>query len=711
MKKRKMLRATTLVISALVILFLLFCTYFLFYRNLSAYNRQVEVTQKDLLVSFQTITDETLNNSIKCVAEWMMKEDVEKLSDEGIDYFDMMQVYQNIAMESFLYQDADCVFGVFRPDVDMFITNKGMIHSYNLEQKYDFVANSMSYMQQLPKKEFVNNCYLADDISNNKKRINLFIKRSLPDSGKEIYGFVSLNLDELLSKISYSDDTSFYVFKNDDMIFSSSNDLNFSNMHILKEKSDYIFELNYANGIEKRDNMMVAILYIVLFFLLSIIGLCGSVYLSRFLYRPIESVLQQLSDEQTLDLYDEADYIKNRFVEINAKNQLLVSMVETQEQYLKQNFIRELLYGAVGEKEFLKKSDEYDLECICGKIAFALLEENNNVVGGTNLFGEITSVVKEIVEDCTVVSLNSGQLVIVCKNIELDTFRTEILKTILHINAQFGVNYRGAVCDDEISSALEINGTFNEAKNCLSNVGFGNEKLIITKKDIEDSLQCGYYYPIEYEQSIISNIEMGKFESAMQILKSILYRNLFDLKLERTALAELEFALAGTVKRILQMMKKTESEILGEGRVLYQELNSCKNPEELIYKIDEIFVQVRELVERVNEKSDNEIVEKIKRYIHEHYNRGDMSLVLLAEHFNLSTGYISKMFKKHFRINFKDYLTEYRMEKATEILNDSPYIRIVDLAQQVGYDNPNSFIRNFKKIKQISPGEYKKRKL
>ena len=150
---------------------------------------------------------------------------------------------------------------------------------------------------------------------------------------------------------------------------------------------------------------------------------------------------------------------------------------------------------------------------------------------------------------------------------------------------------------------------------------------------------------------------------------------------------------------------------MGEGRVLYQELNSCKNPEELIYKIDEIFVQVRELVERVNEKSDNEIVEKIKRYIHEHYNRGDMSLVLLAEHFNLSTGYISKMFKKHFRINFKDYLTEYRMEKATEILNDSPYIRIVDLAQQVGYDNPNSFIRNFKKIKQISPGEYKKRKL
>jgi AraC-like DNA-binding protein len=47
-------------------------------------------------------------------------------------------------------------------------------------------------------------------------------------------------------------------------------------------------------------------------------------------------------------------------------------------------------------------------------------------------------------------------------------------------------------------------------------------------------------------------------------------------------------------------------------------------------------------------------------------------------------------------------------QKATEILDKQPYIRVSDLAQKVGYSNVNSFIRNFKKLKHIPPGEYKK---
>lgn len=709
MKRRKMLRATTLVISILVVSTLLFCTYFLFYRNFSTYNRQVEVTQKDMLVSFKTMADETLSNSVKCVSAWMADSRVIKLTEEDTDYHDMMQVYQNVVKGNFLYQDIDCVFGVFRPDVDMFITNKGMIHSHNLEQNYGFISNSMSYIQQLPQKEFVNNCYLADDISNNKKRVNLFIKRKLPDGDKEIYGFVLLNIDELLSKIDYSGDNSFYAFKGDKIIFQSSDSAEYSKQHILKEDSDLIFDLSYASGIVKRNNIVVSILYIVLFLLLSVAGVFGSIYLSKLLHRPIESVLQQLADEQPTDLYDEADYIKRRFIEINDKNQLLAFKVESQKQYLKQTFIRDLLFGAVSEKEFLKKSDDYDLDCICGDITLALLEESKDSVGGVELFAEVSAIVRASVDNCIVIPLSAGQLVIICKNMQLDVFRTEILQTILLISAQFGVNYRGAVCDDVVSSAIEINRAFNEAMICLSNIGLGNDKLVITKEDVQDSLDSEYYYPLEYERSIINNIEKNNFESAQQILKSILHRNLYELNLGKTALTELKFALTGTVKRILQIMKKTENEILGEGKFVYQELSSCKKPEDIVCKVNEIFSRILEIAEGSYNKSDNEMAEKVRDYIHQHYNKMDMSLIFLAEHFNLTTGYISKMMKKYLKVNFKDYLTEYRIEKATEILKNSPYIRIADLAQQVGYDNINSFIRNFKKVKQMSPGEYKKR--
>ena len=164
MKKRKMLRSTTMVISVLVILLLLFCTYILFYKNYSAYNQQKEIMQKDLLVNFQTKVDETLNNSIKCVSAWMLEESFLELSQkEKVDYHDMLAFYKDVVKNNFLYQDIDCVFGVFRPDADIFATNKGILHSYNLEDKYDFVQNSMQYISELPEKEFVNNLYLSEN--------------------------------------------------------------------------------------------------------------------------------------------------------------------------------------------------------------------------------------------------------------------------------------------------------------------------------------------------------------------------------------------------------------------------------------------------------------------------------------------------------------------------------------------------------------------
>lgn len=86
-----------------------------------------------------------------------------------------------------------------------------------------------------------------------------------------------------------------------------------------------------------------------------------------------------------------------------------------------------------------------------------------------------------------------------------------------------------------------------------------------------------------------------------------------------------------------------------------------------------------------------------------------MSLLLLAEHFNLTTGYISRIFKKCRQVNFKDYLSAYRIEKATEIMNIMPDVRISELAKQVGYDNVQRFVRNFKKLKQVSPSEYREK--
>ena len=158
-------------------------------------------------------------------------------------------------------------------------------------------------------------------------------------------------------------------------------------------------------------------------------------------------------------------------------------------------------------------------------------------------------------------------------------------------------------------------------------------------------------------------------------------------------------------------MKKTEAELFGEGSVLYLELSASKSPEEISSKICEMFSAIRAFVEDIYNNSHYALIDQLETFIQDNYQHEDMSLLLLAEHFNLTTGYISRIFKKCRQVNFKDYLAAFRIRKATELLDIMPDIRVADLAKQVGYDNVQRFVRNFKKLKQVSPSEYRDKKM
>ena len=56
--------------------------------------------------------------------------------------------------------------------------------------------------------------------------------------------------------------------------------------------------------------------------------------------------------------------------------------------------------------------------------------------------------------------------------------------------------------------------------------------------------------------------------------------------------------------------------------------------------------------------------------------------------------------------NFKNYINMYRIEKAKEILREKKDIKIKDLAEKLGYNSSNTFIRIFKKYEGISPTQF-----
>lgn len=74
--------------------------------------------------------------------------------------------------------------------------------------------------------------------------------------------------------------------------------------------------------------------------------------------------------------------------------------------------------------------------------------------------------------------------------------------------------------------------------------------------------------------------------------------------------------------------------------------------------------------------------------------------------FFVCPAYLSRLFKKKTGINFVDYLTRLRVEKAKEFLA-LPALKVYTVAEMVGYENPRYFSRIFKDVTGMSPQDYR----
>ncbi|WP_187433971.1 helix-turn-helix domain-containing protein [Paenibacillus methanolicus] len=101
------------------------------------------------------------------------------------------------------------------------------------------------------------------------------------------------------------------------------------------------------------------------------------------------------------------------------------------------------------------------------------------------------------------------------------------------------------------------------------------------------------------------------------------------------------------------------------------------------------------------------ITSAVVDYVNRHLSE-EIYLDMLAEHLNLSSGYLSAYFKEKSGMNFVDYINETRIMKATTLLGDNT-LKIHDVAEAVGYRNITSFNRMFKKYMGVTPSEFRRK--
>jgi len=106
------------------------------------------------------------------------------------------------------------------------------------------------------------------------------------------------------------------------------------------------------------------------------------------------------------------------------------------------------------------------------------------------------------------------------------------------------------------------------------------------------------------------------------------------------------------------------------------------------------------------EAKREQLRKNILAYVEEHYCDVELTQVLIADHFNISTYTLSRIFKNDVGIGFVSYVNARRIEYAKELLLTTN-ASVQEIAIKTGFDNDNYFAKVFKANTGMSPTTFR----
>jgi len=150
---------------------------------------------------------------------------------------------------------------------------------------------------------------------------------------------------------------------------------------------------------------------------------------------------------------------------------------------------------------------------------------------------------------------------------------------------------------------------------------------------------------------------------------------------------------------------KTE-QIFGQNEDVYGEIMRMESVEAVQTWLMAVSARMQDMILADRTNTTKSFVKRAAEYVKEHYSDQELSVEVVCKALGVSTSYFSTVFKKETGKTFVKYLTEFRMEKAAELLltkEEKTYL----IAQKAGYSDPNYFSYVFKRQFGVPPSKYR----
>ncbi len=246
---------------------------------------------------------------------------------------------------------------------------------------------------------------------------------------------------------------------------------------------------------------------------------------------------------------------------------------------------------------------------------------------------------------------------------------------------------------------------YTEATKALEFRLVKGRQLPIFFSDVQTSSGV-YYYPIDVEIKLINSIKVGDIGPAADILEDV-YDHNFSRTLPNLEIARcLMFDLISTMIKTLSSIPLIEKDPTFWPRIKpITRLMSCRSFEQLRVEMGEILERVCDFVTHGQPSRNEKLKAEIIEYIEANYRDKNLSPDILASHLNRNKAYLCRFFRECTATGISTYIKQHRIQKAKILMGDDT-LSVHDLADMVGFSNSNAFIRAFKELEGITPGQY-----